>query len=435
MNIALVNGPIPYENAITHMPLDLIYIGTMLKDIGFTVQGFDLAIERDIENGVTKIKNFAPSVIITCFSRVLFDGVRCLKSSLDFLENLKISLPNTHICAVGEQATFRPERCLSYPYIDSIVRYTPEIPAVMLCDALKNNKSIDNIKGVITPKNITEKLNDLQWYYRLKSLDELGIPDRTIFPIKKYLQKDTETVVECSRGCNHRCLFCQRSRYHRYNVTKSLSNIVADLKNCVEHGFKSVFFTDLDFVRDIEQAKQISTAILQAKLPLKWACNMRADIIDEKHGIDLLKLMKKAGCYRVFVGLESSSNDILQDVNKGISQDYGIKLKQILDEIGIKMHASFLIGLPNDTPQKITETVKYAKLINADMTSINALIPMPGTPYGDQPEKYGLQINQNDLLWFEKEEFMYNQVCGNKTMSASELQKLHKKAYRDLLLA
>ena len=99
------------------------------------------------------------------------------------------------------------------------------------------------------------------------------------------------------------------------------------------------------------------------------------------------------------------------------------------------MHASFLIGLPNDTPQKIAETVEYAKLINADMTSINALIPMPGTPYGDQPEKYGLQINQNDLLGFEKEEFMYNQVCGNKTMSASELQKLHKKAYRDLLLA
>lgn len=144
--------------------------------------------------------------------------------------------------------------------------------------------------------------------------------------------------------------------------------------------------------------------------------------------------MKTAGCYRVFVGLESASDEILQDVNKGISQDYGIKLKQILDEIGIKLHASFLIGLPNDTPQKITKTVNYAKHLNADMTSINALIPMPGTPYGDQPEKYGLLINQNDLLWFEKEEFLHHQVCGNKTMSASELQKLHKKAYKDLLL-
>ena len=434
MNIALINGPIPYENAITHMPLDLIYIGTMLKERGFIVRGFDLALKRDVIQETREIAKFAPDIIITCFSRVLFDGVRCLKSSLDFLENLKKSLPKTYICAIGEQATFRPERCLSYQFIDAVVRYTPEIPAVMLCEALKNNDAVENIKGVITERNKTVKLNDLQWYHRLKSLDELGIPDRTIFPVEKYLQKDTQTVAECSRGCNHRCLFCQRSRYHRYNVTRSLSNIIADLKKCVDLGFKSVFFTDLDFVRDIERAKQISTAILQAELPLKWACNMRADIIDEKEGIDLLKLMRDAGCYRVFVGLESSNNDILQDVNKGISQDYGIRLKNILDEIGLKMHASFLIGLPNDTPQKIAETVSYAKRINADMTSINALIPMPGTPYGDQPEKYGLIINQNDLLWFEKEEFMHNQVCGNKTMSAMELQQLHKKAYKDLLL-
>ena len=434
MKVALINGPIPYENAITHMPLDLIYIGTMLKDRGFEVQGFDLALEKNAEQQTKKIIEFFPDIVITCFSRVLFDGVRCLKSSLDFLESLKTNLPDIYICAVGEQATFRPERCLTYTFIDSIIRYTPEIPAVLLCEALQNNVAVENIRGVITRNNLSIRLNDLQWFYRLKSLDELGVPDRTIFPVEKYLQKDTETVAECSRGCNHRCLFCQRSRYHRYNVEKSIYYIIEDLKNCVNIGFRSVFFTDLDFVRDIQRAKQISEALLKEKLPLRWACNMRADIIQEKDGEKLLKLMKNAGCYRVFVGLESASDDILQDVNKGISQDYGIKLKQILDEIGIKLHASFLIGLPTDTPQKITETVNYAKHLNADMTSINALIPMPGTPYGDQPEKYGLLIDQNDLLWFEKEEFMHNQVCGNKAMSASELQELHKKAYKDLLL-
>lgn len=71
MNIALVNGPIPYENAITHMPLDLIYIGTMLKEKGFTVQGFDLALERDIGNETKKNKELCSQyyyyVFFTCF--------------------------------------------------------------------------------------------------------------------------------------------------------------------------------------------------------------------------------------------------------------------------------------------------------------------------------------------------------------------------------
>ena len=164
MNIALINGPIPYENAITHMPLDLIYIGTMLKERGFIVRGFDLALKRDVIQETREIAKFAPDIIITCFSRVLFDGVRCLKSSLDFLENLKKSLPKTYICAIGEQATFRPERCLSYQFIDAVVRYTPEIPAVMLCEALKNNDAVENIKGVITERNKAVKLNDLQWF-------------------------------------------------------------------------------------------------------------------------------------------------------------------------------------------------------------------------------------------------------------------------------
>lgn len=433
MKVALLNGPIPYQNAITHMPLDLIYIGSSLKREEIEVKGYDIALEGDEDCGLNRILSFSPDIIITCFSRVLFDGTRCLPSALSLLKNIKEKNPGIHICAIGEQATFRPERTIEYSFIDSLIRFTPERVAFSLCMGLKRGENIENIKGVLTKTNIQEQLQNKLWYDHLDSLDQLGQLDRTIFPVEKYLQKDTETTAECTRGCAHRCLFCQRSRYHKYTVTKSIPLIVEDMRNCKRLGFKSIFFTDLDFVRDVSFAKKVCKGIVEAENPIEWACNIRADIIDEEDGIELLKLMKKAGCYRVFVGLESASDKILSDVHKGITQDYGFKLKKTLDDIGIKMHASFLIGLPNDDPEKINETVNYAKLLNADMTSINSLIPLPGTPYGDNPKKYGLFIQNDDMLWFEKESFVNKQVCGNKQLTADELDKLHKKVYKDFL--
>lgn len=431
MKVALLNGPVPYQNAITHMPLDLVYIGSMLKKEGIKVRGYDIALERPEDDGLSEILSFGPDIIITCFSRVLFDGARCLPNALSLLRKIKEKSPIIHICAIGEQATFRPERTLEYPFIDSVIRFTPERAAFHLCMCYKEKKDIESIKGVLTRKNIQKRVHDSMWYDHLNSLDDLGQLDRTIFPVEKYLRKDTETTVECSRGCAHRCLFCQRSRYHRYVVTKSIPLIIADMKNCKKLGFQSVFFTDLDFVRDIEYAQTICNAIIKEGCTIKWTCNMRADIIETKSGIALLKLMKKAGCYRVFVGLESASDEILSDVRKGITQDYGFKLKKILGEIGIRMHASFLIGLPNDDAKKIEETVNYAKSLDADLTSINALIPLPGTPYGDMPQKYGLSIQNDDMFWFEKENLVNKQICGNKYLTADELAALHKKAYKD----
>lgn len=434
MKILLINGPIPYENAVTHIPLELSYIAALLKKENFEVKGMDLALERNLEVMFQQILAFNPDIIITPFSRVLFDGTRCLKMSLDFFSKVKNKLPKTLFCAIGEQATFRTQRTLDYHFVDFAIRFSPEITAKNLCVAIQNKEDIENICGVFTKNNVTKKILDPTWINKMTSLDVLGIPDRTVFNLKAYLAKDTETIIEASRGCNHRCVFCQRSRYHGNNIERSIPIFLEDLRNCIQLGFKSVFFTDLDFCRKPERALIISRAIIDARIKIKWACNMRADIIDEENYMKILTTMKQAGCYRVFVGLESANDDVLSAANKGITKDYGIRLKKILDDIGIKLHASFLIGLPDDDIKKMNRTVQYAKELKADMTSINALIPLPGTPYGDKPAKYGLSIENNNINWFEQENFLTKQVAGNKHLTAEEIENWHKDAYKRLLL-
>jgi uroporphyrinogen-III synthase len=116
-----------------------------------------------------------PDVIITPFARVLFDTTRTLSSALEFLQKLKEKLPDCHICAIGEQASFRPERTLSYPFVNSVVRFSAELTVKDLCLALQQGKKVDEVVGVLTKTNFQKRLNDKLWLRKLDSLANFSL--------------------------------------------------------------------------------------------------------------------------------------------------------------------------------------------------------------------------------------------------------------------
>jgi radical SAM superfamily enzyme YgiQ (UPF0313 family) len=158
-------------------------------------------------------------------------------------------------------------------------------------------------------------------------------------------------------------------------------------------------------------------------LDITWACRTRIDYVDET----LLRKMKAAGCSRIYFGIESGVQEILDRLNKGIN------LQQIRDTIeatkgaGIKALGFFLVGSPGETKETFSKTVKFAKSLELDYVQFSKLTAKPLTPYWQQM----VQNNGSDY-WREY-------ILGNieekplprpwTSLTNEEIDSMAKKAY------
>lgn len=427
----LINSRFPVKFGITHMPLGLAYAVAVLESNSINPGIVDLAV-KDMSNiKLFKLikKNQYNFVVINSENTVL--QTRDFYFALQLAKDLKIKFPYLVIVMTGAHVTFRDiETMENNPEIDFVIKYEPEIVLLNLIKTLNNNGDLNKVKGITYRKkqeiikNPDEK--------PIVNLDSLPFPARHLFPVKEYLKKDKETIVQAARGCTNRCLFCQSSSMDRYLRFRNIDKVVEEIKEVLLLGFDSIFFSDLDFGVKKERVVEFSKKIIDLGIKLKWSCNIRADrLIDSNETREMLGLMRDSGCYRVFVGFESFSPEILNNIHKMVSPNMLKDSVKILKEYNIALHASFLFGLPGDTEETIKNTVRIAKEINPQMVSFNLLTPFPGTALGDEPEKYGIVID--DKLWYVNETYNDRNVSGNTTLSREKLEQLAKWAYGEFL--
>ena len=431
MQILLINSPFPVREGVTHLPLQVAYPAAVLEKEGFKVAVIDLAIENLSDEAlISRLKKIAPGlIVINSETTVLQTRDFCF--ALKLLGKIKKDFKKIPVAMMGAHVTFRDIEVMErHKDIDFIIRYEADYVLKNLAKALENGSNLAKIKGITLRKE--NKIIQNEEETPIKDLDVLPFPARHLFPVKRYIAKDYETTVQGSRGCTNRCLFCQSSAMDRIIRFRSVPNLIKEIKEVLDMGFQSVFFGDYDFGVNESRVKEFCQAVLKEKMNLRWSCNIRADRIKgDASGREMLRLMKKSGCYRVFIGFESISSQILKNINKKVTPNGLIEAAKLLEEYGIALHASFLFGLPGDTEDTIRATVKFAKKINPQMVSFNILTPFPGTPLGDEPEKYGIKLI--DKYWYEKISCSGKNISGNKKLSVRKLQEMGKWAYKEFL--
>ena len=89
------------------------------------------------------------------------------------------------------------------------------------------------------------------------------------------------------------------------------------------------------------------------KRKINWSCSARIDCIDN----DMLKKMHAAGCSAIFFGIETGSSEMQTLIRKNLNID---GINSIADEclkLGINMHASFIIGFPQESKADLNKTL------------------------------------------------------------------------------
>ena len=135
---------------------------------------------------------------------------------------------------------------------------------------------------------------------------------------------------------------------------------------------KEFFFDDDTFTDNLPRAEAIAREL--GKLGVVWSCNAKANVPR-----DTLKVLKDNGLRLLLVGYESGNQQILHNIKKGMLVDVAREFTKNCHELGIKIHGTFILGLPGETTETIQETIRFAKDINPHTLQVSLAAPYPGT--------------------------------------------------------
>ncbi|MGH7310584.1 MAG: hopanoid biosynthesis associated radical SAM protein HpnJ [Candidatus Rokuibacteriota bacterium] len=192
--------------------------------------------------------------------------------------------------------------------------------------------------------------------------------------------------IYTGRGCRSRCTFClwpQTVGGQRYR-TRSVEHVVAEIARARQlfPQVKEYFFDDDTFTDDLPRAEAIARGL--GRLGVTWSCNAKANV-----PATTLKVLKDHGLRLLLVGYESGSQEILNNVKKGTRLDRAREFTRDAKALGIKIHGTFIMGLPGETRETIEETIRFAQEIDPDTLQASLAAPYPGTALHQQAQELG----------------------------------------------
>ncbi len=266
----------------------------------------------------------------------------------------------------------------------------------------------------------------------IEDLDTLPLPAWQLFDIEKYIvpkftaRHSPVGWMETSRGCPWGCTYCTKSVHGRTFRTKSAQRVVEEIEHMEKHGFKEFQIADDSFTTDMERAEEVCNKIIERGLTMPWVAltGIRVDRVNP----DLLKKMNKAGCYRMFFGLESGNQEILKIIKKNINLQQVREAVRLAQEAGIEPWGSFMIGLPGETEQTMQDTINFARSLDLDRVKCTITIPLPATPLHQEYMAKGLIPEEN---WAEYNLYKpARDLYTHPNLDWDTIEAYYKKFYR-----
>ncbi|MFZ2153314.1 MAG: radical SAM protein [Microgenomates group bacterium] len=261
---------------------------------------------------------------------------------------------------------------------------------------------------------------------RIKNLDDLPISARELTKSNLYkyvLLPGVVTTMQTSRGCPYPCGFYCPYPLVQGKAWRAMSNhrIILEIKNIVDLGIRSILFRDATFTLDNKRTEELCQLIIKNKLKFDWWCETRINVLTP----ELLKIMKKAGCMGINVGVETLDQELIIYQGKpGVSLDAVTKIRQTALEVGVKLHFLMIIGLPDENLRTMSNTFEYLVKLNPESVGFSTITPYPGTEMFDDALKNGLI-----------EDFDWNKFNGNTSnMKTKYLSSVDMIVLRKMLL-
>lgn len=417
-------------------PMDLAYIASYLRDEVeiklLDANGLDLEWS-DVKK---EIKNFHPDIVLfkTSPTTMAYDA-RTADITKSINKKILTILDDAHI------APYLPEKTLkTFKNIDILVRGESEKTVKLLINTIKKKKDLKNVTGISFRKN--SKVINTPSTTPFKNLDALPFPAYDLLPIKEYnsitfARKSPFMTLVSSRGCPFNCDFCivGGSTVWRGSgrgwCSRSAKNILDEMELLVnKYRVREIYIFDETFTANKKRVLDVCEGIKKRKINVSWSCNSRINTLDG----EMLKAMKSSGCWNILFGVESGSQEILDNVHKGIRIGDIKKVFKLTKDNGISASAAFMIGLPGETWDTVKKTLQLALEIEPDVAQFTITTPYPGTRLYDYVKEKGYLIKDYDFKGYDAYGISEDSVLRTDKMTNLELMEAQKYIHRKFFL-
>jgi magnesium-protoporphyrin IX monomethyl ester (oxidative) cyclase len=421
------------------LPLGLCYIAAVLEKNNYDVEIIDCVIEdfkniEHVDKGIfrvglswnklkKKIRKSNPDVVgVSCsFTIQSFDAFKVAEITKQVDSDIKVVMGGVHPSAL-------PNEVLKDKNVDYVIIGEGEYSFLELIQTLERGKSPSKIDGIGFKSGKHIKINPKTRF--IKNIDELPFPARHLLPVKVYfkiggrafhIKSKKSLSIITSRGCPFDCKFCSIHCLWGYNWRPhSPERVINEIKHLIDtYGVEEIAFDDDNMILDRKRFIKICKGI--TPFGIKWCTpnGIRADVLD----FELLKIMKRSGCYSLNLAIEHSDLYILNKVmNKRLDLKRVIKTVNFCKKLDIHTVGYFVIGMPGETRETINKTIEFAKNLPLDDIIVTIATPYPGSKLYEECLKKGYIKNLDFSKLFDD-----TGVISTTYLSATELEEFRSK--------
>jgi anaerobic magnesium-protoporphyrin IX monomethyl ester cyclase len=400
-------------------PCSLLEIAGILRGNGHDVRLIDANAENLDYNEVRKTITPDTDVIVFRFTPTTFNQ--------DIQTSSIAKQTSTNIITIGLCWTLRS-------YANDVMDKAPDLDIYVLSDdfciigAIINaigNGALKDVAGIayrddgdiVVAPPISNRID----------FDLLPMPAYDLVNPKNYYNNTPRKIrfmaMYTSKGCPNGCVYCTVRRTGWW--AKSSQRVVEEMRYlATEQNVQEIAFFDEVFSYDRKRAEEICRQLIEQRISIRWYCNITANTVDKA----LLELMKKAGCSGLSIGVESGSSDILVACSKANTVEQAYNAIQWAKQCGLKVFASFIVGLPGETWSTVMDTTTFLKKALPHGAQVNIAVPYPGTKlYTIASEKGWVDSNYS---W--ENLFQHDSAMNMPSISQAELYKARQLLYRSL---
>jgi tRNA A37 methylthiotransferase MiaB len=206
--------------------------------------------------------------------------------------------------------------------------------------------------------------------------------------------------------------------------------VLEQIRSIAQQGYREIFFRDETFSAFPLRNREVFEGLLRLGSEVSWICNVKPGTTT----LEDLKLMKRAGCRLVKVGVESGSRQVLEQSGKGISADTTRRLMADIHHVDLASHAHVMLGMPGDTVESIEETMMFVLELEPTTLDVGICTPLPGSELWNlvcaaHPE--GIDVQRIEAAELHTIPVMSNSYCG---VDAAQLERSVRRLYRRFYL-
>lgn len=387
MSIVLTHGYYlsddPREQRVMkpYPPLGLLYVSAYLISKGIPNEVFDSTFSNQGAQ-LEFIAEKQPKIV--CLYTNLMTKIEVVKL-IKILKTEKYHFPK--IVLGGPDVTYNTANYLKAG-ADFLVIGEGEETTFELYNAIMEDGDFHTVNGIAFLEN--GRVIQTAARTKFRELDQLPLPNRAAIPNEKYLETwkknhgESSMTISTQRGCPYTCKWCSTAVYGQSYRRRPPQLVAAEMKMLKDqYRPDAIWFVDDVFTISHKWLTAFHEEVVRQGAQIRFECITRA----ERLNTEILLLLKEAGCFRIWIGAESGSQQIIDAMDRRVDIDHVKKMIQQTNQLGIETGTFIMLGYPGETEADIYTTIDYLKEANPTQYTITVAYPIKGTSLYNEIEE------------------------------------------------